>query len=489
MKFEQGPTDAAPGVELRRRRLTLLREQLRHVLPYLVGAAMFGVAIWVLHSALRRYHLADLHAELAQVSDYRLVLAVLFTFLSFMALIGYEYSALGLIGRKMPFPHLALASFTTQSIAHSTGFAFVIGASLRYHFYADRGLGIGDVAKVQMYFTATFTLGVATLAGAVVMIEPFRLAAATGLPPWLWRAAAGTALTLVICYVIWGGFFHRPLRWRGREFLLPSAGATLVQIFFGVADLMAVAAALYVLLPPELGLGYLEVLAVFMASIVVGLMSHVPGSLGVFELAVVLLLQPTEAQTLPLIGSLLAFRGIYYLLPLVCGVVVLTLSELHRWRVVLARLLDRCRIDLGPRAPLAATALTVAAGLALLAAAFFRLSGRTAGLALDDLAEIARVLQIAGGLALMLLARGLAQRLAVAWQWVSILLVVTAAAAAVAGAPLFLSAFLLLSATILFTCRREFSRSATQLGMWQSPAWVVLLALTLASSFWLIGRG
>ena len=249
------------------------------------------------------------------------------------------------------------------------------------------------------------------------------------------------------------------------------------------------AAALYVLLPPELGLGYLEVLAVFMASIVVGLMSHVPGSLGVFESAVVLLLQPTEAQTLPLIGSLLAFRGIYYLLPLVCGVVVLTLSELHRWRVVLARLLDRCRLDLGPRAPVAATALALAAGLALLAAAFFRLSGRTAGLAPVDLAEIARILQIAGGLALMLLARGLAQRLAVAWQWVSILLVVTAVAAAVAGAPLLLSAFLLLSAGMLFTCRREFSRSATQLGMWQSPAWVVLLALTLASSFWLIGRG
>ena len=365
----------------------------------------------------------------------------------------------------------------------------MIGASLRYHFYADRGLGIGDVAKVQMYFTATFTLGVATLAGAVVMIEPFRLAAATGLPPWLWRAAAGTALTPGDLLRDLGRVFPPPATLARPRVPAAERRRHAGPIFFGVADLMAVAAALYVLLPPELGLGYLEVLAVFMASIVVGLMSHVPGSLGVFESAVVLLLQPTEAQTLPLIGSLLAFRGIYYLLPLVCGVVVLTLSELHRWRVVLARLLDRCRLDLGPWVPVAATALTLAAGLALLAAAFFRLSGRTAGLAPVDLAEIARVLQIAGGLALMLLARGLAQRLAVAWQWVSILLVVTAVAAAVAGAPLFLSAFLLLSAGMLFTCRREFSRSATQLGMWQSPAWVVLLALTLASSFWLIGRG
>ena len=199
----------------------------------------------------------DLHAELANLSLHQLGLAVLFTVCSFLALIGYEYSALGLVGKRMPLPHLALASFATQSIAHSTGFAFVIGASLRYHFYSDRGLGIGDVAMVQMFFTATFTLGVATLAGGVVLVEPMRLAMATGLPP---LALAGwlpaTALSLVIAYVVWGGFFHRPLRWRGHELVLPSAGATLVQIFFGVADLMAVAAALYVLLPAELGLGY-----------------------------------------------------------------------------------------------------------------------------------------------------------------------------------------------------------------------------------------
>ena len=127
--------------------------------------------------------------------------------------------------------------------------------------------------------------------------------------------------------------------------MLPDAGATLTQIFFGVADLIAVAAALYVLLPSELGLDYLEVLAIFMASIVVGLVSHVPGSLGVFESAVVLLIQPSEEQTLPLIGALLAFRAVYYLLPLLCGVLLLAVSELHRWRMVLLALADRCRID------------------------------------------------------------------------------------------------------------------------------------------------
>ena len=167
-----------------------LRARLQRIAPYLVGAVMFGVAVWVLHSALRRYDLADLHSELATLTANQIWLAILFTFASFLALIGYEWSALGLVGKRMPLGHLSVASFATQSIAHSTGFAFVIGASLRYHFYSDRGLGIADVALVQMYFTATFTLGVATLAGGVVMLEPWRLAAATGLPPMLWRAAA-----------------------------------------------------------------------------------------------------------------------------------------------------------------------------------------------------------------------------------------------------------------------------------------------------------
>jgi uncharacterized membrane protein YbhN (UPF0104 family) len=459
---------------------------LRRALPYLVGAAMFGVAVWVLYSTLRRYDLADLHAELAELSTYHIGLAVLFTFLSFLALVGYEFSALSMIGKRLPLPQLALASFATQSIAHSTGFAFVVGATLRYNFHAARGLSIGDVAKVQMFFTATFTLGVATLAGAVVIIEPFRLAAATGLPPWLWRLGAASALTLVIAYVVWGAFFHRPLRWRGHELVLPSAGATLTQIFFGVADLMAVAAALYVLLPQELGLGYLEVLAVFMASIVVGLMSHVPGSLGVFESAVVLLLQPSEAQTLPLIGSLLAFRAVYYLLPLVCGVIVLTLSEVHRWRGVLGHITDRLRLDLGPRAPRAAATLAFVAGTALLLAGLLPAPDR---FSIGSVAELCRLLELAGGLALLLLARGLSQGLAAAWQWVLALLLVGVVASALAGAPMLLPGYLVVSAMLLYGCRRDFSRPAAPAGRWPSPAWVVMLALTLASSFWLLGRG
>jgi uncharacterized membrane protein YbhN (UPF0104 family) len=492
---DRGRGDAAGGLgvfrELARHPdVGALRARAQRILPFLVGAAMFGIAVWVLHGALARYDLADLHAELISLSLEQVGLAVLFTFLSFLALIGYEWSALGLVGKRMPLGHLSVASFATQSIAHSTGFAFVIGATLRYHFYADRGLRIADVAMVQMYFTATFTLGVATLAGAVVMLEPWRLAAATGLPPMLWRAAAATALTLVIAYVVWGGFFHRPLRWRGRELVLPGAGATLIQIFFGVADLIAVAAALYVLLPAEMGLTYIEVLAVFMASIVIGLLSHVPGSLGVFESAVVLLLQPTEAQTLPLIGSLLAFRAVYYLLPLTCGVVVLAISELHRWRTVLLAASSRLHLDLGPRTTQIAASLVAVAGLALIAAAIEQGARDTApAQLLRDPSRIGRAVETIGGTALVLLAWGLWRQLVIAWRWVLGLLVVTGMGAIAAGAPTLLVVFLAILALLLFACRDAFRQGEGRAGTWQSPLVAVLLVVSLASSIWLIARG
>lgn len=437
----------------RRQEMSAWRARVQRFAPYLVGGAMFGVAVWVLRGALRRYGIDDLHAELAALTLHQLVLAITFTALSFMALVGYEWSALGLVGKRMPFGHLCLASFATQSIAHSTGFAFVIGATLRYHFYSDRGLGIADVAKVQMYFTATFTLGVATLAGAVVLIEPGRLAVATGLPPTLWRAAAATALTLVSAYVIWGGFFHRPLRWRGREFILPGASATLIQIFFGVADLIAVAAALYVLLPEELGLSYLEVLAVFMASIVIGLLSHVPGSLGVFESAVVLLIQPTEEQALPLIGALLAFRAVYYLLPLLCGIVVLAGSELHRWHAGIGRFGDRLRLDLGPATPRIAAVLVGCAGLWLVLAAD-PLHGDPAAATVE---RVARLVELVGGLALMLLAVGLWRRLRGAWQCVLAVLAVAVAAVAVIGTPKLLAIYGVALAALLLASRSAFA--------------------------------
>jgi uncharacterized membrane protein YbhN (UPF0104 family) len=465
----------------------------RRAVPFLLGGAMFAVAVWVLHRTLSRYGLDELAAELAGIGPRQVGLAVLFAALSFACLVGYEWSALGLIGKRLPFGKLALASFVTQSIAHSTGFAPVVGATLRYHFYAGRGLTIVDVAKVQIIFTATFTLGVATLAGAVLLLEPGRLAAATGLPEALWRLGAAAALGMVAGYVVWGAFFHRPFTVRGRTYALPDTSSTLTQIFFGVADLLAVAAALHMLLPASLGLTYLEVLAVFMASIVVGLMSHVPGSLGVFESAVILLVRPAEDQTLPLVGALLAFRACYYLLPLACGVAVLALHEGFRWRRALASPFADAARRLGPRAPPAAAALTALCGALLLLATATPVpearAERLAAALPPGIVGLQALLAGGLGVGLLVLARGLALRVARAWGLGVILLGASIALclATAEAPPLWLP--LVAALAVLLAGRAEFTRPAPGFAAWMTPPWLALCTagVVLAAAFVLRG--
>ena len=138
-----------------------------------------------------------------------------------------------------------------------------------------------------------------------------------------------------------------------------------------------------------------------------------------------------DAQALPLIGSLLAFRGVYYMLPLVCGVVVLALSEVHRWRTALVLLIDRLRLDLGRRTHRVAVAAVAVAGLArlLLLGQPQHASHRGRRPALPATSSTAaRSPALACGVALLLLLRGLWLRFAATLRWALLLLMVAAVA-------------------------------------------------------------
>ena len=464
----------------------------RRTLPYLLGAAMFVVAVWVLHATLRRYHLTDLLRELEDIGWHRVGVAVLATGMSFVCLMGYEHSALRVIGRRVPWRKFSLASFCTQSISHSTGFAFFVAASLRYHFYAARGLTVLDVAKIQIYFTATFTLGVSTLAGSVIAVEPWRLANATHLPFWLWRLGAIAALLLVAAYVAWGALSRRSVVVRGVALTFPDATSTLIQIFWGVADLLAVAAALHALLPTNLHLGYIEVLSVFMASIVVGLVSNVPGGLGVFESAVILLIQPTPEQTLPLLGALLAFRACYYILPLACGISILALHEIRTWRRQAGNDWRRIWRQIGPLVPQVAAAMAFLAGALLLVATLTPVpearAERLASRLPHGVIGFGNLVSTAGGLGLLVLARGLALRLVRAWRLGLMLLVVGLVVTLVTAESALVVLPICLALLVLLVAASEFDRPSPGIRAWLTPSWLVGFGVVAALAVWLLSQ-
>lgn len=304
----------------------------RRLLSLVTGAALLVLALWVLRRWASHVTLADLSHELAEIGPAQVGLAIGSTALSFVALIGYEYYAVRFTRRTLPFTTVALYSFITQSISHAAGFAIFVGATIRYKLYGGRGFDFVDVAKIQLYFTTTFGLGVLALGGMALVADPAPLATAVGTSMLLWRLI-GLALLLVVAAVVFtGAVMHRRYRIFGHLIDLPDTPATLLLIALGVGDLLGVAATLHVLMPSELGLAFLETLAIFVAAITLGLVSHVPGSLGVFEGAVVLLVAPAPELAAALIGALVAFRAIYYMLPLLLGTLAFAGVELMRWR-------------------------------------------------------------------------------------------------------------------------------------------------------------
>lgn len=306
-------------------------QRLRGLLSLLIGTGMLALALWVLHRWTAHVSLADLRAELAAIQPWRIALAILFSFASFAALFGYEYYACQFIGRPITLARAALISFVTQSIAHAVGFALLVGATVRYKLYSALGYGLFEVAKIQVFFTATFGLGCLTLAGGTLLIEPYVLARAVGVSELWWRLLGAALLGVVLVVLVWGAWFHRPIRIAGQILVLPSGRITAIQICLGVADLSFVAAALHVLLPASLGLSYFETLGVFVAAVTLGLISHVPGSLGIFESAALVLIDPPDDATAAVIGAMIAFRLCYYMLPLLLGAGLFGVLEARRW--------------------------------------------------------------------------------------------------------------------------------------------------------------
>lgn len=463
---------------------------LRAWAPYALGALMFLLALLVLHRTLAEFSYQDLRAELARLTPGRLGLATLWTALSFAALVGYELFGLRFAGRRLPLRTAALASFVSQSIAHSTGFALLVATSLRYRVYAASGFDLVTVAKVQAFFTLTFGLGMATLAAAVLVAEPDLLAGAIPLGAWAWRAVGLLLLAGVVGYLIWGARFHRPLRWGARSLEPPRAGTTGIQIGLGIADLGAAAAALYVLLPGDFGLGYGAVLGVFVAAVVVGVVSHVPGGLGVFESTVILLVRPSPEQAVPLIGALLAFRLVYYVLPLVAGVGMLGVLELQRWRAVAGAVTREALSVLGPVVPWAAAALALAAGVVLLVSGATPAQGQRlewlAGAVPLHAVEVSHFLGSVVGVLLVALAKGLTDRIQGAWTLTVGLLGLGVVLSLLKGWDYEEAIGLGLTLLVLLPYRGEFYRRCSPWSDRLTAGWLAALGVVAVVVWWLV---
>jgi uncharacterized membrane protein YbhN (UPF0104 family) len=245
----------------------------------------------------------------------------------YFTLTFYDLFALRAIGRAdVPYRIAAFAGFTSYSIGHNVGASVFTGGAVRYRVYSAWGLSGIDVAKVCFLAGLTFWLGNAAVLGLGVAYHPEAASSIDQLPPWLNRVAAIGVIIVLLGYVAWVWSAPRRVGRGSWTVVLPGGPLTLLQILIGIVDLGFCALAMYILVPDEPHVGFVIVAVIFVSATLLGFASHSPGGLGVFDAAMLVGLFQFDKEEL--LAGMLLFRILYYLVPFVISVILLTLREI-----------------------------------------------------------------------------------------------------------------------------------------------------------------
>jgi len=286
----------------------------RRPLLILVTLALAALGFEAVRTILAEVRLRDVRHALHQIQPVRLAAALGLTTASYLALTLYDWFAVRAIGQRLPWRTAALASFTSYTISHNLGLSLLTGGTARLRAYGAAGLDFADVARITLIAGATFWSGVFAVTAIALLAAPQPLLLFGQTLPLALLHGAGLAVLLAFAAL----FVARArglaeLRLGSASLPLPPAPLMAGQIGIAALDLACASGALFVLVPhadPALiGSFYLA----YALAIVIALVTHVPGGIGVFE-AVMLALVPIGRSDL--FAALLLYRLVYYLLPL-----------------------------------------------------------------------------------------------------------------------------------------------------------------------------
>jgi uncharacterized membrane protein YbhN (UPF0104 family) len=246
---------------------------------------------------------------------------------AYFTLTFYDLFALRTIGRKdVPYRIAALSSFTSYTIGHNLGATVFTGGAIRYRIYSEWGLNAIDVAKICFISGLTFWLGNAFVLGFGMAYHPEAASAVTHLPIWANRAIALACLGGIIAYLGWLAMKPRQIGRNGWKVVLPSAKLTLLQILIGVVDLGFCALAMKILMPESPPIDFMSLSVVFIFATLLGFASHAPGSLGVLEASMLIALPQFGKESL--LGTLLVFRLLYFIIPFAIALTIMGCREI-----------------------------------------------------------------------------------------------------------------------------------------------------------------
>ncbi|MCA9152742.1 MAG: lysylphosphatidylglycerol synthetase family protein, partial [Planctomycetales bacterium] len=453
----------------------------------LLALLLLLTALFLLHSELKQFHWNDFREGLHDIRPAQLVLAVCLTIANYLSLTIYDMLGLRYVGERVKLAQAAFGSFIAFAVGNSFG-TLLSGSTVRYRLYSAAGISLNSIVRLVVFINVSFWIGVAALAGLTFLTSPIDVPRSLHLPLHSTRPLGLIFAGIAISYLAICARKRRVISVRSWDFTPPDIRLSLLQLFVSTIDLLLACGVLYVLLPDSVSLPYWQFLTVYLLALVTSVISQVPGGVGVFEIIMLALLQPTEPPAV--VGALLAFRLIYYLVPLSTGVVLLGVSELLAHHHTARRAFASLRTWTAPIAPRVMAFSVFLAGVILLfSGATPPAAGRTELLRRAMPLPVIELSHFAGsviGMLLLILARSLQRRVESAYYLTIALLVGGVITSILKGFDWEEATILATMLAVFLPCRQHFYRKGAMLTERFTPRWMMAIIGVLACTVWLM---
>ncbi len=453
----------------------------------LASLLVFGAVAYVLHREIAHLHVRDVVRHLASIPHSSVIAALGLTALSYWVLSFYDLLALRYLRKQIAYARLLFTSFIAYAFGHNLGLAAFTGAAIRLRLYATAGLTAVEVVTAQGFCSLTSAIGLTTLGGISLVLEPEKIGHVVHLN-FAWSRAIGCILLGgVLVYGLGCALIRVPIEIRGWQLRMPRPTLALSQVVLGLVDLGVASSILWVLLPPGANLTYIAFLGAYAAAVTATIISHVPGGIGVFETIIIFAIPQVPPSSL--LSAMLVYRATYYLVPLAVAALMFGAKELETRRASFARAHELASLYIAPIVPQVAGTLTFLAGVLLL------ISGSTP--AIDVRVDVLRhvlplaVLELshlaasAIGLGLIVLARALFRRVQAAYHISFWLLCAGIGVSLLKGLDFEEAIALSVVLVVLTLGRRAFYRPTSILEERFTPIWAVSVAGVIATSIWI----
>ena len=300
-------------------------------LPIVLALLFLIVSIKIIIHEFKEHNLSEILDYLSTLSYRRKMGVIALTSLGYLTMTGYDLLGFRYLGKYLKPSKIMLTAFISYALGNTIGFTAFSGTAIRYRFYRLWGIPSFQIAQLIIFTHLTFWVGLLGVSGVVFLVDPLSLPRILNLPFKSAHPIGWIFLTLVSLYFLVSVFRKKPLKIYSKLINFPSPKISLASICVAAIDWGLASGVLYLLLPLSKVVSFPGFFGIYILGLTAGLISNVPGGLGVFETVILLSLPPTISQG-DILGGLIAYRTIYYFLPLMVAMGLFIIKEIQYHR-------------------------------------------------------------------------------------------------------------------------------------------------------------